>query len=446
MKFLDLVTMGLRNLIRRKSRTILTVLGVIIGAASIVIMLSLGFAMDKNFKTQLEGMGNLMVINVRQNWGRYDEDDSSKGEVYLNDEAVETFKNIPNVEAVMPMKDVYLRIGAGKYASDTSVIGVIPEMMDVFGIKVGEGRTLLEEDQYGIVLGAYVEEEFMNMKKRDPWKTRGEADVDVFNDKLIITKNMSYGEKPRYGEEKSRLKNYRLTVVGKITDQFSENSWNSYMNIKDLQKIEEDAAKIEKRNGNNRNKNKDKNIYNSIKIKAKKLDDVEKIQEAVKNMGYQANSLMDYQKEMKKTSGMIQMVLGGIGAVSLLIAALGITNTMIMAIYERTREIGVMKVLGANIGDIKKLFLFEAGMIGFIGGLLGLLISAGGSLLLNKFLGGMAQGQYYMADDVTTYVSYIPVWLYGLALVFSIVIGVISGYLPARRAMKLSALSAIKNE
>ena len=442
MKFLDLVTMGLRNLIRRKSRTILTVLGVIIGAASIVIMLSLGFAMDKNFKTQLEGMGNLMVITVRPNWGYSADDSASTGEVYLNEKAVESFEKIPNVEAVMPMKDVYLRISTGRYASDTSVIGVVPEMMDTFGIKVGEGRALLEEDQYGIVLGAYVQEEFMDMKKREPWKTRGQAEIDVFNDKLVITKDMNYGGKLRQGETRSKLKKYKLSVVGKITDQFSENSWNSYMNIRDLEKIEKDAEKVEKI----KNKNKNKNIYNSIKIKAKSLEDVEKIQEAVKNMGYQANSLMDYQKEMKKTSGMIQMVLGGIGAVSLLIAALGITNTMIMAIYERTREIGVMKVLGANIGDIKKLFLFEAGMIGFIGGLLGLLISAGGSLLLNKFLGGMAQGQYYMADDVTTYVSYIPVWLYGLALVFSIVIGVISGYLPARRAMKLSALSAIKNE
>jgi len=442
MKFLDLVTMGLRNLIRRKSRTILTVLGVIIGAASIVIMLSLGFAMDKNFKTQLEGMGNLMVITVRPNWGYSADDSASTGEVYLNEKAVESFEKIPNVEAVMPMKDVYLRISTGRYASDTSVIGVVPEMMDTFGIKVGEGRALLEEDQYGIVLGAYVQEEFMDMKKREPWKTRGQAEIDVFNDKLVITKDMNYGGKLRQGETRSKLKKYKLSVVGKITDQFSENSWNSYMNIRDLEKIEKDAEKVEKI----KNKNKNKNIYNSIKIKAKSLEDVEKIQEAVKNMGYQANSLMDYQKEMKKTSGMIQMVLGGIGAVSLLIAALGITNTMIMAIYERTREIGVMKVLGANIGDIKKLFLFEAGMIGFIGGLLGLLISAGGSLLLNKFLGGMAQGQYYMADDVTTYVSYIPVWLYGLALVFSVVIGVISGYLPARRAMKLSALSAIKNE
>ena len=101
-------------------------------------------------------------------------------------------------------------------------------------------------------------------------------------------------------------------------------------------------------------------------------------------MGYGASSLADILDSLRETSRTIQMVLGGIGAISLLVAALGITNTMIMSIYERTREIGIMKVLGCLLGDIGKMFLLEAGLIGAIGGLLGILFSQGVSFLMNK--------------------------------------------------------------
>ncbi len=161
----------------------------------------------------------------------------------------------------------------------------------------------------------------------------------------------------------------------------------------------------------------------------------------IEGMGFQTRSLTDILESMKKTSAGIQGILGGIGAVSLLVAALGITNTMIMSIYERTREIGVMKVLGAKLFDIKKLFLFEAAMIGLLGGLVGLMISYGGSVLINHIAGKM-MGEFAMDNKI----SIIPIWLAGGALIFSAMVGIISGYYPANRAMKLSALEAIKTE
>jgi len=144
---------------------------------------------------------------------------------------------------------------------------------------------------------------------------------------------------------------------------------------------------------------------------------------------------------------MIQGILGGIGAISLLVAALGITNTMIMSIYERTKEIGIMKVIGANLGDIRKMFLLEAGMIGFLGGSAGLIISYILSLLMNTVLSGIMSTMLgAVGGGGGSTVSIIPWWVAVGALVFATTIGIISGYSPARRAMHLSALESLRNE
>lgn len=131
-------------------------------------------------------------------------------------------------------------------------------------------------------------------------------------------------------------------------------------------------------------------------------------------------------------------MLGGIGAVSLFVAAIGITNTMMMSIYERTKEIGVMKVLGCDLRNIRTLFLMEAGFIGLIGGIIGLVLSFTISAVMNK----LAQA----SEEYMNGISYIPLWLIGLSLIFAILVGMIAGFFPARRAMKLSPLAAIRNE
>ena len=137
---------------------------------------------------------------------------------------------------------------------------------------------------------------------------------------------------------------------------------------------------------------------------------------------------------------MVQAVLGGIGAVSLFVAAIGIANTMMMSIYERTKEIGVMKVLGCDMRNIRDMFLLESGFIGFMGGVAGIILSLTISFLINRFVG--AQALTGMPGDL----SRIPLWLNAAALCFAVFVGMAAGFLPATRAMKLSPLAAIRNE
>jgi ABC-type antimicrobial peptide transport system permease subunit len=174
------------------------------------------------------------------------------------------------------------------------------------------------------------------------------------------------------------------------------------------------------------------------------MKNVEKVQAQIKEMGFEAYSLNDYLNSMQKTSATLQMVLGGIGAISFLVAALGITNTMVMSIYERTREIGIMKVIGASLSDIRRIFLFESGMIGFIGGVTGLGLSKLASFVLNSLSLNLVNYMGPMGEK--SRISIIPLWLALCVIVFSTIVGLISGFYPARRAMKLSALEAIKTE
>ena len=170
------------------------------------------------------------------------------------------------------------------------------------------------------------------------------------------------------------------------------------------------------------------------------MDNVMEVQNAITDMGYQAYSNMQWLEQAQEQMDMIQAVLGGIGAVSLFVAAIGIANTMMMSIYERTKEIGVLKVLGCAMGDIRSMFLMEAGFIGFMGGAAGLGLSYGVSKLVNRFLGSSFMGMG--SGDI----SRIPLWLSAAAVVFAIFIGMLAGLFPALRAMKLSPLAAIRNE
>ncbi len=187
-------------------------------------------------------------------------------------------------------------------------------------------------------------------------------------------------------------------------------------------------------------------FYATAKVYVEDVEQVKDISKQIKEMGLQSSSLTDMLDQMKKTSAMIQAVLGGIGAVSMLVAALGITNTMIMSIYERTKEIGVMKVIGANIKDIKKLFLFEAAAIGFIGGTVGVSMSYIFSTILNTFLGSMFGASMGMAEGSSNMISIIPMWLALATLMFTTFVGVAAGYFPAKRAMQLSALESLRND
>lgn len=452
MKINDLLSFSIRNLWRRKLRTFLTILGVVIGATSIVIMLSLGIAMNENFKEQIGQMGSLNTITVYRSYN-YDPNIKEKDRVIINDDAIINFEAIPGVELASPVIEFQLKLVAGDYLNYLNARGVKPEMLKAQKVIVEEGRLLENEDKLGFVFGGGVKYGFYNPKRNNNygmmWGGDGEifiSPVDIMNESLKASYDMSFGERRQPGQDiPKRVKPYKINAVGLLKEGQWEYDYSVYTTLEEAQKILKDKEKFDESMNPDPTGKPRKKIdegYNMAYVQVTNMDDVKGVQEQIKDMGYEAHSLMEYLETMQKTAAGIQAVLGGIGAVSLLVAALGITNTMIMSIYERTKEIGVMKVIGASLSDIKKMFLTEAAMIGFFGGLIGLLVSFLGSMLLNyigkdmNIFGGMGESK----------LSIIPLWLYALSISFTTLVGIISGYLPARKAMKLSVLKALRTE
>ena len=211
-------------------------------------------------------------------------------------------------------------------------------------------------------------------------------------------------------------------------------SWNTYCDLDALQRMYKKAFKNKVIPGQPAKKNGKpykELFYSSINVIADEIDNVSELQTAIGDLGYQTSSNSEWIEQTRQQSQSQQAMLGGIGAVSLLVAAIGIANTMMMSIYERTKEIGVMKVIGCGLFDIQQMFLMEAGMIGFGGGITGLSLSFIICIIINKVTAAQT--------------AVIPLWMYFASVVFAIIVSMAAGFAPSKRAMSLSALEAIRN-
>lgn len=469
MNSLDLIGMAFRNLWRRKVRTILTVLGVIVGTASIVVMLSLGIGMNESFKSQVSMMGSLNLITVDTYYVPEEIEggkDVAMSAVYggrpqrntLDDKVLKKMAQIEGVEAVTPLLNTYLQFVSGKYVAHIQLVGINTETMQAFDFKLSEGRLLTAEDTNSLVFGNSIPSHFYNPSSRrsrywyyGPGGNEEEPSIDVFNDKIVMTFDMNYGYRdPRQNRQDQRDRRNKpidIEVVGLLEQGQNEKDYSAYINIEYLKKLIQANSKSNKTPGRIQwggSMQGSSQGYESAWIKVGKLEDVENVQKEIKAMGFGAYSLTDILRQMLNATKTLRTVLGAIGAVALFIAAIGITNTMVMSIYERTREIGIMKVLGCVLGDIRRLFLIESAMIGLLGGVLGIGFSYGASFLLNR--AGISFIDIGWMPGAETNISVIPAWLAGVAVVFASLVGIISGAYPAARAMRLSALDAIRNE
>ena len=483
MKILDILKMGVRNLLRRKTRTFLTVIGVVVGAAAIIIMISFGIAMNENLQKSIENMGDLTMIDVYEWAWRPEGGDSSNEWVQaqntLDENLLENIKTWDEVLAVTPyLSNWNLMMKAGKkYESMWSgVTGIDPAFLQYMKISVDGGYMPKSGDNNWILFGARRARVFWDpdpkkiakMKQKD-WDEINNPDmtqppkINILSEGIYLQnpeRTWVYNPSTGEGSEKilkGKLKKFTFDKIGiiKYTQDDSKGIWDEhqYEVYVDYKVVVEMLKEFEKLT---RVKAKDSRLgkFERIRIKVKDIKMSEVVQKKLMDEGILVNwGLSDMRDEMQKNQIAVQLLLGGIGAISLLVAAIGIANTMFMSIYERTKEIGVMKVLGCPLSGIQSMFLFESGIIGLFGGLVSCAISFLGSYALNnvdavkKALGNLSGGGYYYGGGAEeNAISVIPLWLVGLAIIFATIIGLISGYLPARRATKISALEAIRNE
>ena len=449
MRFRDLLVMSLNNLRRRKLRTVLTILGVVIGTASIVVMVSLGIGLKELNMEQLSSWASLTEVTVRQN---YSMDSSAANEdSYITDEAVKKFSKLDHVVSVSPTLRISAVMKQGPYICEyVNIQGVSQHALSQISLAVGGHIPDPNSGQMELIFGNKVAMDFYNSKtKKGYWDTGELPELDMNQPFFVIfDQNAYYQSQYPSGDTASKPpKKYMINAAGMEAggkEDYSQYSYGVYANVEQLKA---QLKKVFKKNPipgqptNKKGKPYSYFVYDRATVQVDSIDNVKAVQQAINEMGYQADSMIEGIENQQKQANMIQAVLGGIGAVSLFVAAIGIANTMMMSIYERTKEIGVMKVLGCDMGNIRNMFLIESGFIGLAGGLIGIGLSYGISYIINN-IRGISQTMMGMEGDI----SRIPLWLVGLAITFAIVVGMGAGFMPAMRAMRLSPLAAIRNE
>lgn len=471
MRWSDLLRMSVSSLRRRKLRTFLTILGVVIGTASIVVMISLGLGLQESMYKEVEQNGGTTSITVtgKDAGGMMygysgmssDEEESQK---YITDDVIKELENVAHVKSAEPILSISAIALKGKYEGFIELTGMTPEGLKTLNLELEDGGRLPDPNsaQLELVYGNTVITNFYEKTSGSGYWDSGELpDIDLQTDSvfLILDQDGYYQSQSAASDiggaaegeggtasAKTPPKKHVVSASGVLKGGPDTYTVNSYMTFCDINKLRTYLEKefrgraIPGQPTTKSGKPYNKFVYSSAKVQADDMENVEAVSDAIRAMGYNVSSNIEYIDSMKKQFAMVQAVLGGIGAVSLFVAAIGIANTMMMSIYERTKEIGVMKVIGCSLGNIRQMFLLEAAFIGLGGGVLGNILSFLMSAAINALVKG---GEMGIASGQ---ISYIPLWLVLVSLGFAMLVGTAAGYFPARRAMKLSPLVAIRNE
>lgn len=442
MSITDLFRFGFINLWRRKTRTFLTALSMAIGVMCIVVLISVGLGYEQSYRESVESMGSLTKIDVRP------ADETLRDTVaLLNDKAVEAIKQVDGVEAVTPVVNQAVYIKSGNYVNMVTLYGIDLSTAESFqlvpieGTLPGEGARLQPE----IMLTDDVAPTFSIPANdwADAVDANGEPLVDPLSADMKLTFDYSNLSGKQQADTDGRAlppgKLYRLHVTGVCSSQNNTYRTAAFL---DLERMQELLAANADFLGSGASTDKDSAIakaaketgptYELVWVKCKDVDDVQRISKLIQKSGLSTYSLNDMLETVRAQSRQIQGVLGAIGAVAMLVAAICVANTMMMSITERTREIGVLKVLGTTLGNISGLFLIEALLVGVFGGLMGL----GLSVLMQKAIPFLFEEQQVR--------SLIPAWLAGFGVAFSGVMALLAAFIPARNAMRVSPNEAIR--
>lgn len=470
MNWNDLLRMSINSLRRRKLRTFLTVLGVLIGTASIVVMISLGLGMQQSLYQEVEQSGGLTSITVTGTDGGDGMMSDSTGadeqsEKRIDDRLVETISKLNHVKLAAPIYETSVILLKGSYIANVQLQGMTPEGLKAQNIDLGEG-TLPKTGKLDLVFGNGVITDFYEKGSGNGYYDTGETpNINLMKDSMFLitdTENYDTDNSTAFGEstdssgndgqsdsgQPKNVQKYVVRVSGIVSgglDDYSANYDSVYCDLETLKQIlrKEYAGRVIPGQPQTKaGKPLKEFYYTSLKVKADDMDHVNEVADVIRNMGYNVETNAEYLDSMKSQFAVVQAVLGGIGAVSLLVAAIGIANTMMMSIYERTKEIGVMKVLGCSLRNIREMFLLEAAFIGLLGGIAGNILSFVMSAVINVVVGSSG----VLSTGTDSSISYIPWWLVLLSMAFAVLVGVLAGYFPAKRAMKLSPLAAIRNE
>lgn len=394
MRNIDALKLAFKNLIRTKFRSFLTILGVVIGISAIVLFVSLGVGLQKLTSEQISGMSSLTTLTITQTPQTATMEEGPK----LTDDSIVKFKNIKGVQKAS---------GSVSLPSNVVSTGTNAGAM-VYGINFGD----YDLEISGLLTGKKMQGE------NDAIISSALAAAFASDQESVIGKELAVKIVKNEGGLDYQIKELPFTIVGIDNNETS--------NIVYVSKNKLDAGSEFDR-------------YSSVKVKVAARKDINQIKTEIKEMGFQVTTINDLIDQIDKIFLLAEIILGLIGGIGLLVSSLGIINTMTISFLERTREIGIMKAVGATNKDVKKLFLFESALIGVAGGLLGVGLAALTGWLVNLIINFLVRdsGQHL-------YIFITPIKFASIMVVVAILISVFAGIYPTRRAQRLLPIDAIR--
>ncbi len=396
MKIIDLLYLVFQGVKSRIIRTLYTTLGVAIGIAAILFLVSLGYGLQKILLERITTAESLLTLDVASPESKI---------ISLDDNIIKKISEISGVEKISPGAVFPGQVVFNELTSESVINLVDSDFFSLGGVIPKSGRFFIKDEKNKIVIDSRIPELF------------GLKDTKILGTKIKISVFVPVAEAEE-GVVQTFEPDTEFEVVGVI--EGGDTTANIFLRKEDLRMPVEE--------------------YQFAKVKVKENKVLEEVRDRLISMGFMVSALSDTVSQANKIFGAIQIILGIFGVVGLIVAGIGLINTMSITLLERTSEIGIMRALGASTKDIKVLFLMESTICGFLGGIFGVILGIGTGQLLNfgvnilaRSLGGQSMGLFYY-----------PVWFIIFIILLSIFVGFIAGFWPARRAGSLNPLQALR--
>lgn len=402
MRFFDLMGLAYKHFKFAKTRSFLTVLGMVIGIGAIILFVSLGFGLQKITTSSVASLDDMQTLTVTPPEG---------SNILLDENWVNKVKAVNNIKDVSPILDLAVSGTLENTTTGVMLKGILPDKLSLEQVEVLSGKSFSSNDSKEAIISATA------LKSLDL------AGTNVVGQPLkisLVQDSGSAGANP--GQTSNNvLKILDLTIVGAAGETLSPVIYVPLGMVKDFAGLP----------------------YSQMEIKVSDVNKIDATKKSIEDLGLEVSTISSLVKDINKAFAVIQIILGLIGGIALIVATLGIINTMTISLLERTKEIGVMKAIGISRKDVKRLFLDEATLFGIFGGVAGIvtgwLIGSG----INKLVAIAMQ----KSGEQGALIPFITPYKFAiLILVFSIFITRLAGYYPAWRADRSSPLEALRYE